>query len=491
MPSKKMKRFAYRLLFCGRFFLALGVLALFICVYFSSLMRWADIRVFLMQMQFTGTLMLGGVFCLIVLLITALAGRWYCSVLCPLGTLQEAVWRISRLISGWNTRFAPHRRLRFLVPAVAGIGFVVIPSLFMPMDPISNFGRGARSVYILFTEGVASKPPMIWAMLGVFAVILMFSAAKGRRFCDWCPVGTVLGAFVYVAPFGMRLKKFTCVSCGRCERGCPMNCIDSKNKVIHEARCVLCLRCAGTCAVGALGYGAVLPAKSAGRREFLRKSGGVLASLAGVIYLGGAGARRVFPDLMGSRDIYGQIPFIMPPGAQDIDWYLSNCIGCQACVAACPMRITQVTDSPYPEIDFKNGYCQYNCMECARVCPTGALRLESGMKQRTRIGLSALDTTKCVVITMGEACGACAEVCPPGALTMEPVEAGSILTQPVFYEEYCMGCGGCIHVCPAEPNAFEITGVTPQTLTPGMRPTDPQEGDDDAGAHFTGGDFPF
>jgi formate hydrogenlyase subunit 6/NADH:ubiquinone oxidoreductase subunit I len=270
-----------------------------------------------------------------------------------------------------------------------------------------------------------------------------------------------------------------------------MNCIDSKDRSMDGARCVLCLGCAGTCAVGALEYGLVLPAEKAGRREFLRKSGVILASLAGAVYLGGAVTRRMFPGLMKGRNISGHISIIMPPGAQDIDWYRSNCVGCQVCVAACPAKIIRIGRGLRPELDFTDGYCQYNCTECSRACPTDALRLEDGMKQRTRIALSALDRTKCVVITRGQYCGACAELCPTRALRMVPIEPGSSLTEPVYEEEYCIGCGGCFHICPAEPNAFEMTGVTPQTLTPGIRPTDPEEYDESHGAPFTGGEFPF
>ena len=434
-----------------------------------------------------------GVFCLVVLVIvavTAFAGRWYCSVLCPFGTMQEAVWRVARLVAGWKTRFISPWRLRYVVPIFAGIGTVTAPALFLLTDPISNFGRGVRGVYIILTGGIDSMAPIIWVMIGIFAFVLVLAVARGRRFCDWCPVGVMLGAFTLAAPLGMRLRKEACVSCGRCERACPMNCIDSKGMTLEEARCVLCLGCAGTCAVGAVGYGSVLPGERAGRREFLRKGGGVLASLAGVIYLGGFMA-RAFPGLRKRGNISGLIPVIMPPGARDANWYLSKCVGCQICAAACPAKIIRIGGSPHPELDYTDGYCQYNCTECARVCPTGALRLEDGMKQRTRIALSALNRTRCVVIRNGEACGACAEVCPTRAVRMVPIEAGSLLTAPVFDEQYCIGCGGCFHACPAEPNAFKVTGVTPQILTPGIRPTDAEEDDESHVIPFSGDEFPF
>jgi ferredoxin len=117
------------------------------------------------------------------------------------------------------------------------------------------------------------------------------------------------------------------------------------------------------------------------------------------------------------------------------------------------------------------------------------------VKQRTRIALSALDREKCVVITRGEACGACAEVCATRALRMEPLQPGLFtgaapgLTAPVLDPEYCIGCGGCFHVCPAEPRAFVVTGVTPQVVTPGIRPSDSEE--ENADIPVWSGDFPF
>jgi len=488
------KRFTYGLLSKVRLLLAFGVLALFFCVYISPLQKWSALRAILAYLQFSGALVLGTLYCLVLLAVAAIAGRWYCSALCPLGTLQEAVWTAGRLLTGRRTRFVSPWRLRYAVPALAGI-VIVTMNQFLLMDPISNFGRGVRSAYILVTEGVVSMTPITWAMLGMFVFILTLAAAVGRRFCDWCPVGILLGVFASAAPLGVRLRKDYCVSCGNCEKNCPMNCVDSKGKVLDNSRCVLCLRCASVCPTGALEYGTVSPVEKAERREFLRKSGKnfvFLGYLASAFYLGGVLVRRVFPDWVRGKNTSGSIPIIMPPGARNVDNFFANCVGCLACVAACPAKIIRAADSPHPRLDYTNNYCQYNCTECSDVCPSGALVSLRNLKQRTRIGLSALDRTKCVVITRGEACGACAEVCAPRALRMEPLNPGSPLTAPVLDSEYCIGCGGCFHVCPAEPRAFEVTGVTPQVLTPGIRPSDPEDDDAGQGIPVLGDDeFPF
>ncbi|MDR2174952.1 MAG: 4Fe-4S binding protein, partial [Synergistaceae bacterium] len=158
----KRKRFWYRMLSWWRFFAAAGVLAVFLRVYTSPLTTWSDIRAALMSVQFTGALMSGGLGWAAVfagLLTAGLLGRWYCSVLCPFGTLQEVVWRAGGLLAGRRrkTRYVTPWRFRGLVTVLAGAGFLFsVPELFIPADPISNFGRGVRSIYVLFSDGFFS-----------------------------------------------------------------------------------------------------------------------------------------------------------------------------------------------------------------------------------------------------------------------------------------------------------------------------------------------
>jgi ferredoxin len=64
------------------------------------------------------------------------------------------------------------------------------------------------------------------------------------------------------------------------------------------------------------------------------------------------------------------------------------------------------------------------------------------------------------------------------------------LTIPSFDEEYCIGCGACLCVCPAEPAAFEMRGVPVQTLTPGIRQAH-EDADSAAKPMTADDDFPF
>jgi ferredoxin len=226
------------------------------------------------------------------------------------------------------------------------------------------------------------------------------------------------------------------------------------------------------------------------RRVFL-KGAGKVSLVCGAAYLLGP-SLKLFPRPPAAN------PPILPPGAKDLRHYASRCTGCHACAASCPAGIIKSKSGIYPEIDYEGAVihspgaaCQFNCVECGRVCPTGAItRLSVDEKHRTRLALSTLYFERCVVNTRHESCGACAEVCPTGALTMIPYSEPGIpfLTRPVYDERYCIGCGACLAACPAEPRAFTIAAVREQSLTTGSRP--PEESGDELSVDITG-DFPF
>ena len=230
------------------------------------------------------------------------------------------------------------------------------------------------------------------------------------------------------------------------------------------------------------------------------KGAGKISLLCGAAYLLGPSLKLFSRPSKAAVDIAlahlpeGETLPILPPGAKNLIHYTSRCIGCHACVASCPVGIITAKDDLHPRLDYNGAaaaFCQFNCVECGRVCPTGAItRLGADEKHRTRVALSTLYFERCVVKTKHESCGACAEVCPTGALTMVAYSEPGIafLTRPVYDERYCIGCGACLAACPAEPRAFTLAAVPEQSLTVGSRPL--EEAGDELQVESTG-DFPF
>jgi ferredoxin len=471
-----------------------AALGLFIYAYLSASIDANGILSLLVKGQFSGALAKSGVAGITVLVIllalTLLFGRLYCSVLCPLGTLQELFWRAGRFWRG-NWRFRQRRNssrskglfrkgyqsapgIRYIIPLLVGVGAALSFYPLKMLDPISAFGRGLVLLRGFLVNGGGLS---IFALITAVPLLAILALAffRGRLFCDWCPVGSTLGLFASVAPFGMNIAS-RCVSCGICEKECPAACLDSKTKRIDSGRCVLCFTCASVCPTSSTDYGfRGKPAVSCESRRIFLKGAGRISLLCGAAYLLGPSS-KVF-----SRPAFGNAtPQILPPGAKNQGHYQSRCIGCLACVASCPVGILKVQNHALPVLAYSRSSCHFNCVECGRVCPTGAIYpLDVEEKHRTRIALSALYFERCVVNRKRQSCGACAEVCPTGAIIMIPYEESGVsyLTKPVYDEQYCIGCGACYAACPAEPRAFVIEGVREQTLTIGARPPEESGGE--------------
>lgn len=476
------RRTRRRGLFVLRCVAALSVLAAFLALYGGMLTDSARISD-LMHTQLSAAAVGAGAASATValfLVLALLAGRVFCSVFCPLGTAQEIFWRAGRAASRRGNRTGCVRPpgIRYAIPLLAAAGIALgFAPLAVAADPISTFGRGCIALRTLLREGIAGQPPILFLSIAVPAAILGFALSRGRRFCDWCPAGVSLGLASRFAPFGIVLDKHACTSCGRCEAACPANCVDAGEKSLDRERCVLCLSCLAACPAGSLSYGAVR-GTAAGRREFgadvARKAAGFALGLA---YFGGAGVRNA-TEGNGAPGGPGGGTRILPPGAVGERHFAARCVACQACVAACPVRIVKMKRGAQPELDYSRDYCQYTCTRCGEACPAGAIQpLSADEKRRTRVAFSRLTLDRCVVLDKGRACGACAEVCPTRALVMRPYgEADAGLTAPDFDEQYCIGCGACLVACPAEPSAFAMEPVRVQTLTPGIRPSSDAEG---------------
>jgi polyferredoxin len=214
-----------------------------------------------------------------VVAVTAVAGRLYCSVVCPLGILQDIALWLRRRFRRTAFAFRPGRPV---VRIVAAVLFVVLllcglASLAGVIEPYSAYGRIATHLFEPLAAMCANMaadlatrwghPCMLkteifvrgWAALGVavvsFAVLTVLAAWRGRLFCNTvCPVGALLGLLTVKAPIQIRLDAAKCVKCGLCAKACKAECIDAANGIVDQSRCVRCFDCLGTCRKEALSW---------------------------------------------------------------------------------------------------------------------------------------------------------------------------------------------------------------------------------------------
>ncbi|HBH09192.1 MAG TPA: ferredoxin, partial [Rikenellaceae bacterium] len=164
----------------------------------------------------------------VLLLLTLIFGRIYCSVICPMGVFQDCVSNLSSRRKGKKARFTYSKEKKwlrygmlvlFVVTLVAGLNAIAVL-----LAPYSAYGRMVQSLlapvwqwgnnllawiaerqdsYAFVTKEVWLKSlPILIIAAVTFAVVVVLAWRNGRTYCNTiCPVGTVLSFFSRFAMF--------------------------------------------------------------------------------------------------------------------------------------------------------------------------------------------------------------------------------------------------------------------------------------------------
>lgn len=429
----------------------------------------------------------------VIIVLTLLLGRIYCSVLCPLGISQDFVFWLAKRRKKNRRKFTFRRErriVRYSILMLTGLAFLAGLSGFVGLvDPYSIFGRivhdglGLPVAYgwnalvgVNESHGwipVLSKTDILWpplaamALAGVYFVVLTVLAWRyGRVYCHTvCPVGTLLGTLSRFSLFRPVIDGLRYIHCGACEKTCRSSCIDVAHGFVDTSRCVDCFDCVAVCPKGALIFSRTLPVKlpektlsgeGISRREMLLTT----AVAAGTIAAGLARSQTVVPALMGTGKGKKKI---LPPGAVSADAFAQRCTACHLCVSRCPSGVlvpavleNGALQMGQPYMDFSKGYCVYNCNFCSQACPAGAIRpLDLAVKEKTKIGIARYAQFHCLIARDGIVCGNCARHCPVQAITLVENEDGR--SYPHVDGARCIGCGSCEYHCPAKPAAISVS----------------------------------
>ncbi len=87
----------------------------------------------------------------------------------------------------------------------------------------------------------------------LMALVLLSSVYIHRPFCKYlCPLGAFYALFQKVSILRLGLDRDKCVSCGKCEKSCPMDVAVTKDP--NSAECIRCGACVRACPAGALSF---------------------------------------------------------------------------------------------------------------------------------------------------------------------------------------------------------------------------------------------
>lgn len=435
----------------------------------------------LAKLQFLPALLALNLAVVIVLIVlTLIFGRAYCSVICPLGIMQDGISHISSMRKGKKARFrwSPEVKwLRYSVLTLFIIALVAgLTSVSALLAPYSAFGRIATSLV---------RPALPTAIIAgvTLLVVGVLAWIGGRTYCNTvCPVGTVLSFFSRFSLLRPVIDADKCRNCRACEHKCKASCINIDNHEIDYSRCVDCFNCLDSCRFGALKYrmawnrkacGAAVQGNAevsteegkhnAGRRAFISSS--VIAATAIALEAQEKKVDGGYAAVTAKKAPERTNP-IVPFGSVSLRHFHQHCTRCQLCVSQCPNDVLRPSTSldrlMLPEMSYENGWCRPECTKCSEVCPAGAI-LEITPEEKTTIhvGTASVDLDLCVVNRDNVNCGNCARHCSAGAIMMvrkNPDDENS-LRIPTVLEDRCIGCGACEFLCPSRPySAIHVNG---------------------------------
>ena len=451
----------------------------------------------LAKIQFLPALLalnLGVVAALIIL--TLLLGRVYCSVICPLGVMQDLISWIAGKRKKNRFSYSPAKSwLRygvlaiFIATMIAGFGAIALL-----VAPYSAYGRIAQNLFAplwgwgnnllaYLAERVDSyafySTEVVIGSIGTFlvAAITLFVVGYlawrgGRTYCNTiCPVGTLLGAISRFSLLKPIIDTSKCIDCKRCARNCKASCIDVQSHTIDYSRCVACWNCLEMCSKNAIKYTRRIsqpkaegtPASdSSSRRNFIVGAGLLAASAAKAQEMKLDGGYATIID----KKAPARQNAITPAGSLSAHNMASHCTGCQLCVAVCPTKVLRPSADlktfMQPTMSYESGYCRPECSKCSEVCPAGAIKpISIAEKSSIQIGHAVWIKNNCIVLTDDVDCGNCERHCPAEAITMIRSDANNPKSRkiPAVNVERCIGCGACENLCPARPfSAIYVEG---------------------------------
>jgi ferredoxin len=445
---------------------------------------------------YSGLTTLGLVF---VVGLTIAFGRVYCSTICPLGTFQDFIIHLEKKIhrkKRFEYKKAPfffHYTVLIISGALAIFGSMVLLNL---LEPFSNYGRVLTNLieplviwtnnglsYLLGQLNVYSlyNIPMRNVVISVLIVPVLFLALvahmsywHGRLFCNsLCPAGALLGLVSRFSILKIVIDEQSCNECGACERTCKANCIESDQKRIDFAACVGCFNCIKSCPTNGIVYSAPLKKKKsevklttdASRRTFFKE---IVTPAFGLLIPGAISKDSAAGGKSGYEESR-KYP-VSPPGSKSIEHFSSLCTACHLCVTACPTQVLYPSFLDYgvagifqPKMNYDASYCNYDCVICSQVCPSGAiLPADTATKKLIQIGKANFFKDECVIVANKKDCAACSEHCPTKAVYTVPYQGK--LKIPELNNDLCVGCGACEHACPTTPRKAIYVKANPVHL---------------------------
>lgn len=184
----------------------------------------------------------------------SLLGRFVCGWLCPFGLVQDLLHRIPVFRKRKNLPF--HRVLKYgkyvVLFGLVGVGSLFLFGGFAKAPAFCKYLCPSGTLFgaiPLLSKNEALRGQIGWLFswkLGILLLIVILSVKVYRPFCQYlCPLGAIYGWFNRFSLVRIQWEEETCISCGACEKACPVGL--SLQEISRSPECIRCGRCVDSC----------------------------------------------------------------------------------------------------------------------------------------------------------------------------------------------------------------------------------------------------
>ncbi|MBN7771756.1 4Fe-4S binding protein [Clostridium aminobutyricum] len=185
----------------------------------------------------------------VLLLCSMVGSRLFCGWLCPAGSIQDQVSNSNSKL--WNSKAKNISKYVFWAVWLSFILFLWMRHLPLEINLLYLCGINLHILTVYFIVATS---------------IYLFALLTGKRgmchsLCWMAPfmvIGEKVADFLHLPRFRLEADSAACISCGQCNKKCPMSLDVSKmikNNCVDSAECIYCLECADVCPKSAIQCG--------------------------------------------------------------------------------------------------------------------------------------------------------------------------------------------------------------------------------------------
>jgi len=216
--------------------------------------------------------------------LAVLAKNAFCSWICPVGTLEDGLWRVGRRLTGRTLVLWPWLdRLLRSAKYLLLLFFLKLIVIDMPAAALQGF---LSSPYwavadVRMLRFFTAPSALTASVVAGLAVLSLFLRNAWCRYL--CPYGALLGLLSLFSPLKVRRRAESCIDCRRCSNGCPGRIRVHAQTAVRHVECTACLTCVASCPV---------PETLQMRLPFWRRplAGWSFALVVMLVFAGGVGA---------------------------------------------------------------------------------------------------------------------------------------------------------------------------------------------------------